>query len=271
MESYEEAQAIKRKLIIKVSAGILALLLAVILHPFSIIKAGERGVVLRLGAMNRVMGEGLNWRWPLVEKVYKFDVKTQKYETEAIAYSKDIQTVDSTIALNYHLLPDSVGKLYQELGVDYRERVIDPTIQESVKAVTAQFTAQELIEERAKVKDQILVAMKERLTSRQIVVEDLSITNFDFSDNYEQAVEAKQVAQQTALKAANDLERVKLEAEQRVAQAKAEAEAIRIQAQAITQQGGKDYAQLKAIEKWNGVLPSQMIPGGTVPFLDLSR
>ena len=104
---------------------------------------------------------------------------------------------------------------------------------------------------------------------KYFAIDEFSIIDFSFSDEYEKAVEAKQVAQQSALKAENDLLRIKTEAEGRLAGARAEAEAIKIQAQAITQQGGKDYVQLKAIEKWNGQVPSHMIPGGTVPFIDL--
>jgi regulator of protease activity HflC (stomatin/prohibitin superfamily) len=142
-------------------------------------------------------------------------------------------------------------------------------VQESVKAATAQFTAQELIELRPKVKDEIRRHLAERLHARHIVADDFSIVNFDFSDSYEQSVEAKQVAQQNALKAENDLRRIRVEAEQRIAQATAEAEAIRIQAEAIRSQGGSEYVQLQAIAKWDGHLPEQFVPGSAIPFLNL--
>lgn len=242
------------------------------LSPFVIIGAGFRGVVLKFGAVEgKILGEGLQFRIPLMEEVVKIDVRTQKIEQQAMAYSKDIQQVDATIALNYRLNPDAVNRLYQEIGTDYTSRVVDPAIQESVKAAIAKFTAQELVELRPKVKEEIKTQLLDRLSNRHITVEDFSIVNFDFSDSYEKAVEEKQVAQQLALKAENELKRIQVEAEQRVTQAKAEAEAIRIQAQAITQQGGRDYVQMKAIEKWDGKLPSQMIHGATVPFIDLSK
>lgn len=254
-------------------AGLVVVLLLVsAVNPFVVINAGHRGVVLEFGAVgDKVLDEGLQWRIPVVQKIIEIDVKTQKLEQQAIAYSKDIQQVDTTIALNYHLDADAVNKLYQEIGQAYGEKVIDPAIQESVKAAIAKFTAQELVEQRPKVKEEIKAQMLERLSNRHILVEDFSIVSFDFSDSYEKAVEEKQVAQQLALKAENELKRIQIEAEQRIAQARAEAEAIRIQAQAVTQQGGRDYVQLKAIEKWDGKLPAQMIPSSSVPFIDLTK
>lgn len=270
MDEIKQKNALKTA--IKIFLVFIILLFIIKLNPLVIVAAGERGVVLNWGAVsNTILGEGLHLIIPVMQKVVKLDVKTTKHEIQSLAYSKDIQTVDAVVALNYHIDPLTVNKLWQEIGQDYQARIIDPSIQESVKAATALFTAQELIEQRPRVKEEIKKQLFERLNGRHIVVDDISIVNFDFSDVYEQAVEAKQVAQQQALKADNDLQRIKKEAEQRVAQAKAEAEAIRIQAEAITQQGGRDYVQLKAIEKWNGILPSHMIPGATVPFLDLSK
>lgn len=250
---------------------VVGLLLFFFLSPFVLIGAGQRGVILNWGAVSdEIMGEGIHWRTPIAQKIKKLDVQTQKMEIETLAYSKDIQTVTSKLALNFHLKTDVVNKLYQEVGSEYQSRLIEPSIQESVKSATAKFTAQELIEQRPIVKDEIKNELLVRL-EKYFMVDEFSIVDFSFSDDYERAVEMKQVAQQSALKAENDLQRIKTEAEQRVAQAEAEARAIKIQAEAVTQQGGKDYVQLKAVEKWNGVLPTQMIPGATVPFLDLTR
>lgn len=251
-----------------VAVVVIAVIIAII-NPIVIVGAGQRGVVMNWGAVSdQVLSEGIHFRMPIVQKVKKIDVQTVKMETKTLAYSKDIQTVETQLALNYHVKVDTVNKLWQEVGSDYQSRIIDPAIQESVKAATAKFTAQELIEQRAKVKDEIKVELSNRL-SKYFVMDEFSIIDFAFSDEYEKAVEQKQVAQQDALKAQNVLEKVKLEADQRVAQARGEAEAIKIQAQAITQQGGKDYVQLKAIEKWNGQLPNQFIPGSAIPFVNL--
>lgn len=249
----------------------IAVFIVIVISPFTIIDAGERGIILRWGAVNRVMSEGIHWITPIAESVKKLDVKTQKEEVKVDSASKDLQIVTSVIALNYHLDAEKVGELWKSIGGNYKVRIIDPAIQESVKAATAKYTAEELITKRQEVKDAIKISLSERLNKEFIIVDDVSIVNFDFSASFNSAIEAKVTAEQNALAAKNKLEQSKYEAEQRIAQAKGEAEAIRIQAQAITQQGGKDYVQLKAIDKWNGNLPNQMIPGATVPFINLSN
>ncbi len=239
------------------------------LSPFVQVGSGERGVVTRFGAVqDKVLGEGLHFRIPVMEKVIKIDVKTQKVEVDAPSFSKDLQNVDTTIALNFHLDPTMVHRLWQELGAEYESRIIAPAIQESVKATTAKFTAADLVAERAKVKDEITHSLVDRLKTRYILVDDFSIVNFDFSDAYEHAVEEKQVAQQQALKAENDLRRIQIEADQRVAQAKGEAEAIRIQSAALKE--NQDLIKLEAVKKWNGILP-QYVMGNSIPLIELPK
>ncbi len=256
-----------KKLGIAVALIVIAVLI-VLWQTFVIIGAGERGVVLTWGAVSdKILDEGIHFMVPVAQRVEILDVKTKKDEVEVLSYSKDIQSVSAVIALNYHIVPEMVNKLWQEIGATYEHKIIDPAVQESVKAATAQFTAQELIEKRHEVKEDIKMKLKERLEEIYIVIDDLSIVNFDFSDAYELAVEEKQVAQQKSLKAKNDLERIKIEAEQAIAQAKAQAESIKIQAEAL--KFNTDLIQLKAVEKWNGVLPAYMM-GNSVPFLNLS-
>jgi len=266
----------KAKYIVGGVISFVALILFIIINPMVMVPAGHRGIVLNWGAVSgEVLDEGIHWITPIKQNVKKINVRTQKLEVEVSTYSKDIQTVSATIALNYHLVPSGVNKLYQEVGVDYVNNIVQPAIQESVKAITAKFNAQELIEERSKVKEEITFSLKDRLDSWDINVDEFSIANFDFSDDYERAVEAKQVAQQNALKAKNDLDRIKTEAEQRVATAKAEAEAIAVQSQAANNdkyiQLKALEVQMKAIEKWSGVLPTQMIPDATLPFINLNK
>jgi prohibitin 2 len=252
-----------------VAVLVVILILISWLNPFVMVGPGERGVVTRLGAVeDRVLDEGLNFRIPIVEQVIKMDVKTQKLEVDALSYSKDLQNVDTKIALNFHLDPKHVHRLIQEIGQDYEVRIIGPAIQESVKAATAQFTAAELVSERPKVKEEIKASLVARLSPRYIDVDDFSIMNFQFSDSYEKAIEEKQVAEQNALKAQNDLRRIQVEAEQRVTQAKAEAEAIKIQTEALQQ--NQNLVRLEAVKKWNGALPGIMM-GGSLPFLDVGR
>ena len=260
------------KAVTHIVLGLVVLFIMINAFPFGTVGAGERGIRLRFNApTGEVLSQGLYFRIPFVERVVKMDVQTQKIETDAVAYSKDLQTVDSKIALNYHLNPEQVKSLYTDIGVDYRERIVSPAIQESVKAATARFTAQELIDQRPLVKDAIKLQLTERLGGKYISVDDFSIINFDFSSAYEKAIETKQIAQQEALAEKNKLEAVKFQADQRIAQAKAEAEAIRIQAEAITQQGGAEYVRLKSVEKWDGKLPQQFVPGSALPFLNLNQ
>lgn len=259
------------KLIVSGVIALIALIIFAIINPMVIVGAGQRGVVLKWGAVqDQVLNEGIHWIAPIGMDVVKIDVQTQKLEASTLAYSKDIQTVAVALALNYHVKPELAKNMWQEVGKDFQSRLIDPAIQESVKSATAKFTAQELVEQRPKVKDEIKVELLKRLNN-YFVVDEFSITNFDFSDEYEAAVERKQVAQQKAFEQENITKQIEEQAKQRVTSAKAEAEAIKIQAEAITQQGGRDYVQLKAIEKWSGNLPQQMIPGSTVPFLDLTK
>ncbi len=247
---------------------ILAILVFIFLSSITIIQAGERGVVLRLGSIDRVFGEGFHFNIPFAEKVVVLNVQTQKEQVEGISASKDLQTVTTTVALNYNLQPEQVGILWQKIGRDYKVRLIDPAIQEAVKASTAKFTAEQLVTQRSAVRDDIKANLTNRLKAEYINVTEVSIVNFGFSESFDQSIEAKVTAEQNALAAKNKLEQVKFEAEQRIAQAQAEAEAIRIQAEAIQNQGGAEYVNLKAIEKWDGKLPVYSL-GGATPFINI--
>ncbi len=256
----------------KIILALVALLIFLLfLNPFVIIGAGERGVVLNFGAVSpSVLGEGLHMRLPIMQKIIKMDVKVQKSQTDAEAASKDLQETFSTIALNFHILPEKVNWIYQKLGADFKERIIDPAVQEVVKAVTAKYTAVEVITQREKVRSEIRELLKQRLMTYNIIVDDFSIVNFKFSNQFTQAIESKQTAEQLALKAQRDLERIKIEAEQKVTQAKAEAEALRLQKENVTVQLVKlrqIEASLKAIDKWDGHMPK--VTSGAVPFIDV--
>jgi len=256
-----------------VKAFIFAFLVLIILFnlPFVFVPVGYRGVQIRLGnTTGNIYQQGINFQVPFIEKSKNIEVRTQKVEVEASSASKDLQTVSTKVALNYSLNEKQLVDLYQTIGEEYDKRIIQPALQEAVKAVTAKFTAEELITKRNEVSNGIKTVLVERLTPRGIQVEDFSITNFDFSESFNNAVEKKVTAEQDALASKNKLEQVKYEAEQSVATAKGQAEAIRIQAEAINSQGGADYVQLQAIKQWNGVLPTQMTPNATLPILKLN-
>lgn len=261
----------KGKLII-IALAVFFVILA--LNPFVKIDAGERGVVLNFGAVqDDVMDEGLHLRVPIMQKVIHMDVKIQKSETRAEAASKDLQDIKSLIALNYHIIPDKANWVYQNVGVAFKERIIDPNVQEAVKAVTARYTAVQLIGEREKVSTEIKASLVTKLAEYNIFVDGFSVIDFAFSKQFTAAIEAKQEAEQLAIKAQRDLDRIKIEAEQKVAQAKAEAEGLSLQKQEITPELielRKVEAFREAIAKWNGTVPEVwMGSGSAMPLLDL--
>jgi regulator of protease activity HflC (stomatin/prohibitin superfamily) len=251
---------------------VIIFVMILILNPFVIIGAGERGVVLTFGAVGQqVLDEGLHVRIPFVQKIVKMDVRVQKAQTDAEAASKDLQDTHSTIALNYHIKPDYANWVYQNIGLQFDHRIIDPMVQEVVKAITAKYTAVELITQREKVKNEIRDLLKNRLVVYNIIVDDFAIVNFRFSQQFTQAIESKQTAEQFALRAQRDLDRIKIEAQQKIAQAQAEAEALRLQKMNVTAELVKlrqIEASMKAIEKWDGHLPN--VTSGAVPFIDVS-
>jgi regulator of protease activity HflC (stomatin/prohibitin superfamily) len=250
---------------------LIGIIVLVMMNPFVIVGAGERGIVLNFGAVQPVvLGEGIHFRIPIMQRVIKIDVKVHKSETGAEAASKDLQDIRSTIAVNYHILPDKANWVYQNLGIEFKDRIIDPAVQEVVKAITAKYNAVELITQREKVRDEIKGLLKSRLLNYNVVVDDFSIVNFKFSQQFEQAIEAKQTAEQFALKAQRDLERIKIEADQKIASARAEAESLRLQKENVTPQLIKlrqIEASIKAIEKWDGHMPK--VSSGAVPFIDM--
>ena len=249
-----------------ITSLVVVVALAILLfNSFAIVGAGERGVVFSKfgGVQEQVLGEGLRLKIPFIQTVVPIDVRIQKSETDATASSKDLQTVASRIALNYHISPSEASLVYQRVGASYEERLIDPSVQEAVKAATAQFTAEELITRRAEVSTLIKDMLAERLVPRNIVVDEFNIVDFNFSNVFNQAIEAKQTAEQEALKAQRDLERIKIEAEQKITEAQAEAESQRLQRETVTD----TILRLRAIEKWDGVLPQ--VTSGAIPFVDL--
>jgi regulator of protease activity HflC (stomatin/prohibitin superfamily) len=254
------------KLAIHVVIGLVILLLVVLQFPFGTVGAGERGVQLQFNAVTgKVFGEGLYLRMPFVQKVKIVDVKIQKEQVDADAASKDLQIVKSTVALNFHLNPEQVSTIYKEVGILYKERLIDPAIQESVKASTSKFTAEELITKREFVREEVKTLLKNKMSPLGIVVDEFNIVNFDFSRVFNEAIEAKVTAEQNAFAARNKLEQIKYEAQQRVEEAKGKAEAITIESKALM--NNPQVLELRALEKWNGVLPQ--VVSDAIPFINI--
>src|ERR671920_320578 len=287
---------------IAIPAIIAVVILFVILSSsVKIVDGGFRGVLLKFGAIDTSvsLSEGLHFILPFRDSILQLEVRTQKIVESTTSASKDLQNVATEVALNYHVDPDTVPALYKQLGFDYSSRVIVPTIQESVKQVTAQFNAEELITKRELVKDEIETQIKGRLSPYNIIVDAISITDFKFSDQFVRAVESKVEAEQRALQAQNDLQRIQIEAQQAQARAIGEQKANVAQAQGISQanilkaQGESQainiidkqlhnstiYLDWLKAQKWDGKLP--LVTGssgssgsggsntGAIPFINI--
>jgi regulator of protease activity HflC (stomatin/prohibitin superfamily) len=256
-----------------VSGGLIALVvLILIFSSFTTVSSGYRGVLLQLGAVKpTILTEGFHFKVPFIQTVQPIEVRVQKEESSQSAASKDLQMVTTKVAVNYSVDPESVNKLYQEIGLDYRSRIVDPAVAESLKAVTAQYTAEELISKRPEVSAQVKEILAKKLIKYYMRLEDINIKEFAFSEEFNKAIEQKQTAEQNALKAQRDLERIKIEAQQQITQAGAEAEALKLKKQEVTPeliQLKQIEVQEKALQKWDGHMPS--VTGGATPFIDLS-
>ncbi len=253
-------------LIAKIIFGFVMVILLLTL-TVKIVGPGERGILLTWGAVNKnVLDEGIHFVIPIAQTVDILSVRTLKEEAKAEAASSDLQIVNTTVALNYHLRPDKVSEIYQKVGKDYVVRIIDPAIQETVKAATANFKAEELITQRPLVKQKIDEAILERLEQYNIVVETISITDFKFSEEFNKSIEQKVVAQQLKLKSEFDLERIKIEALQAAAKAEGDANAIEIINRQLIK--SPQYITYLATQKWDGKLP--LATGGVLPFIQIS-
>ena len=262
----DSALRVLKKFAKYIAIGLIAII--ILFGSFGTIGAGERGVLLQFGAVkDKIFDEGLYIKIPIIQDVVKIDVKIQKDEIPASASSKDLQIVTSKIALNYHLDPNSVNKIWQEIGKNYNTRIIAPSIQEAVKSVTAKFTAEELITRREEVKEKIKANLAERLLQSAIIVDEFNIIDFYFSDAFNNAIEAKVTAEQLKLKAERDWERIKIEKEQKITEAEGKAQAIRIEAQALM--SNPKVVELRWIEKWDGKVPTYW--GEASPFVGLNR
>lgn len=268
------------------------MLIVVLAASVKIVEAGHRGVLLNFGAVDTsaALKEGIHFVVPFRDNIVQLEVRTQKTVENAASASRDLQDVSTQVALNYHVDPNTAQVLYQQLGFDYANRVIAPAIQESVKQVTARFNAENLITNRETVKGEIENQIKQRLAAYNIDVETISITEFQFSEQFRRAVESKVEAEQRALQATNDLRRIEIEAQQAKARAVGEQQANIAQAEGVRQanvlkaQGESEaikiidvqlrenprYLEWLKTQRWDGVLP--LVTGGgegATPFIEI--
>ena len=230
--------------------------LIVVLNSFATVQYGNVGLYKTFGKLNdNTLLPGIHLKIPFVQTIIQVNVQVTKAETDTSASSKDLQPVSTHVAVNYSVEKMSAYKLMNNIGGAFDSVIVNPAIQEIVKEVTARYPAEDLIAKRDIVAGEIREALTQRLARYDLVVNDINIVNFKFSDAFNQSIEAKQVAQQQALKAENDLKRVQIEAQQKVAQAQADAESLKLKKQEVT----PDLIQLKqlevqeqAVEKWDG-------------------
>lgn len=247
----------------------IGLVILIALFPVVVIGAGQRGVVFNngTGVENRILGEGFHFRTPLVESVTSLSIQVQKNEVKAEAASKDLQTVSTTIVVNWHLDASKVNKVYQNIGDEdaVLDRIINPAVSEVVKASVAKYTAEEVLQKRPLLKRDIDDQLRIRLAGYNIILNDVSITNVDFSKDFNAAIEAKQVAEQQAKQAGFLAQRAKNEADAAIETAKGQAEAQKLVQQSLT----PELLQKMALEKWNGSYPQYVGGGLPLPTLPL--
>jgi regulator of protease activity HflC (stomatin/prohibitin superfamily) len=263
------------------TVGIIIVLIIIIIvgwGTFVIVPAGHRGVALWWGSVEkRIMGEGLNFMVPIAERVIKVDVKVQPHPFKEIdASSKEYQNVKMTGMMNFHIDPAYVNDLYQKVGLDFADKVIDPAFNDFVKEVVPTYPIGEILPKREEIRKRAMTKLGDNLARYHIIVDDIYFANIRFSPEYEGAIEAKQVAQQQVETQKQVLAQREIEAQQKVATAKGEAESILVVAQgqakaneALSQSITPILVQYKGLEKWNGILPQ--VSGGAVPFIDLGR
>ncbi len=242
------------------------------------VPVGSVGVRTTLGKVTgETCDEGLRLKFPpFVAGIHKMDAKIQKLELDLEGSTKDLQTVQTGLALNFRLDKSKAPEVYRAFGDEYAERVIRPNMSEVYKAICARYNAEELITKRETVSGEVLESAQNILGEYGVVVERVSIAQFDFSDAFDEAVEAKVTAEQAAQKAKNELERVKFEAQQAeekakgeanatLARAEAEAKAAKLIAESIT----PAYVAYEAARKWDGKAPTHILGDAAIPFLNV--
>lgn len=238
-----------------------------VVTSFYIVSPGHRGVKVTLGKVEqRSFANGLGVKWPFISKVIQMDVRTQKMTEKTTSYTSDVQTAVLEYVFTYDLNPETVHVLYETVGRDYESKKVVPILNDVLKDVIGKWQAQDLVSNRDKARLDVLAALNERLDKRFFGNISFQIINIDYSDNFEQAIENKVIAEQEAQRAANNTVRIKEEAQQKIITAKAEAEAMQIKAEAL--QKNKGLTEYEAVLRWDGKLPQYML-GNSVPMIQM--
>ena len=263
----------KTKVIMEIVITVIIIGIVVLIASITTVPTGYVGVKTRFGQVqDDVIQEGFNLKAPFIESIVKIDCRTQKYEIATEASSKDLQKISNLkVVVNYNVDKNNANNLYKEVGKDYQTVLIEPAILESIKQGISQYTAEETITKRSEVADVIINLLKEKLENKGVTVTALNITDLSFSEEFDTAVEQKQIVEQETQKAQYELEKAKVENEKKIENAKADAEVMRQQNEQITD----NYLRLKeieneqkAIEKWNGQLPTTT--SNAIPFINVN-
>ena len=250
-----------------VTVIILFVVAVLLCNPIVVVGVGERGVKVTLGKVSPIsLGEGMHFIMPYVQKIAKMDVKTQKYNTQTHVYTKDIQQARISYVVNYNLQSESAHRMYQQVGLDYVSKVINPVLEGTIKDVIGKWNAQDLVANREEATNEVLIKLQNQLSPQFINVTSFQIVDINYSEVFERAIESKVTAEQDALKAKNKTVQIQEEARQKVISAEAEAKSMSIRANALTQ--NKALVEYEAVQKWNGILPQYMM-GNSVPFINL--
>lgn len=250
------------------AALVLLIFFIVICNPFVMVGPGERGIKIKLGEVEQESyGEGLHVIFPFVQKFKTMDVKTQRTAYTTSVYTKDIQQAKITYVLNFNVQPDKVNRLFQEVGLDYESKILIPVVEGTIKDIIGKWNAQDLIANREKATGDILEKLQVQLRDNYLNVTDFQMTEINYSEVFERAIESKVTAEQEALKAKNKTVQVQEEAKQKVIAAEAEARSMAIRAQALSQ--NKSLVQYEAVQKWDGKMPQYML-GGSMPFINVT-
>lgn len=249
--------------------GIVLVIASLILKPFAIVGAGERGVLMRFGKVqDAILDEGIHPILPIVTSVKTLSVRVQKTDLKADAASKDLQKVSTDLAVNWNIDPAKANQVFQQLGDEEQivTSILSPAISEVLKAATSKKTAEEIITKRTELKTEIDNSLKKRLEPYGVIVRDVSLVNFGFSPEFSKAIEAKQIAEQEAKQAEFTVKKATQDAQAEINRAKGQAEAQRLQRLTLT----PELLQQQAIQKWNGQFPTVMGGGGSLPLINIA-
>ena len=267
MSEVRKQKGFFKGVVLPIILGILAFILVLsVIASVRCIKSGHTGVKLYFGKVQQTtLNSGINFVNPIGLTVVQMNNKISRADTDIIGASKDLQTITGSISINYNLEPESSASMYLKVGTGYEDIIIKPAIQESTKAVISKYTAEELVTKRSAVSSEMKDALEEKIATYGLTIKEFNILNLNFSDEFNAAIEAKQTAQQQALKAQQDLARIKIEAEQKVTQAEADAKAYELKSKEITD----NMVLMEFINKWDGKLPT--VASSNSNILDVSE